>query len=319
MDARSDSERLISHFLETGTVVFLTLTVSNKGIAPKAQIKAMSDAWKGSMTGSTRKKLERDYGCVGYIRVMETTIHTGDGHLHPHYHVAYCCDRFLSDDEVDSMGSYLLSRWSKGAQKHQLVTSSRGQDYKRAFSDDLGAYLWKLGASSGSDLASELHLQRHKSGDRYGNRSVSWWYLLALAQEAEEEGREEELHRLIGYYQSFERALKGQRIYALSARLKELLSTFPEEELEKDDASPIDAEQAPTEVITLPSHVVRVLLSSPLYAHVCLAVTHSEEAREALRKLCIEERGRRVLYRCSTDLALRRRFGEIASWYESGR
>ena len=252
-------ETILKRALEKkGTVVFATLTASNRGYAATSEglsrfYECLHRLWDLSFGSSWwLAKRKGAWGGVGHIRVTETQVRyeEGDEGFHPHIHAAFVFDRELSDEEVKELSLLLERRWVECAPKRGLVASMDAQEIKRASNADVAAYIAKGTA-----------LELSRSTVKEGKGSASWLGLLGLIQEAE---GTEDYERLVRLYRAFEIGTKGRRAVSISGELRELYggeeATTEEVEVEVEAEAEGAAPDPDEEPIELSAEITSALL-----------------------------------------------------------
>lgn len=132
---RTEIEQGIAAAVEQGLVVaLLTLTVRHsKRDALRPLLDGLGDGWKAVGQDKAVRRLRREIGWVGYIRVLELTI--GPSGWHPHYHFLVFFDPEAAtvpweDGEVDpavleGLGKATLRSWKAGVKRAKLRAPNR--------------------------------------------------------------------------------------------------------------------------------------------------------------------------------------------------
>lgn len=135
-----------AHLAAGGTLVFLTLTVPHSAGMPLADVWGVqSEGWHNCATGRYRKRDQRDWGLVGFIRAVEVT-HGANG-WHPHTHVLL----FLGPSEdPEALAREVEAEWF--GRWHTFVTGkgwrapsrAHGVDARAVTTSTVGDYLVKV-------------------------------------------------------------------------------------------------------------------------------------------------------------------------------
>lgn len=224
------TEIAAAHAETGGGLAFLTLTQRHHARQKVHDLRrALMDGWAHLTSGRHWADLKRDFGLVGFVRVVEVT-HGRNG-WHPHVHALLFFDRELSPAELRRVRRKIYVRWARRLRgdvwnrgRRAYVRGSRpAPDY--AHGCDLSAadpadaatvsrYLAKWGAGM------ELSGAAMKAG-RGGNRTP--FQLLNAADQGD---------TMAGVlFKSYVRAFRGARHLAISPSLRRLYGA----ELEDDD------------------------------------------------------------------------------------
>lgn len=93
-----------------GSAYLVTMTLRHhKGDELKANLDAMSDAWRKMVSGDPWTRIKRAHGIQGYIKALEITI--GENGFHPHYHALFLVTEEATEENAEIFRSKLSPRW----------------------------------------------------------------------------------------------------------------------------------------------------------------------------------------------------------------
>jgi hypothetical protein len=93
-----------------GTILLATYTLAHKGTFEET-FNTLTKAFRALTAHRQYKKFRRDATIKDSIRTMEITF-SGVGTFHPHLHVSYFLDRYVSEDQLKIFEADLLSAWT---------------------------------------------------------------------------------------------------------------------------------------------------------------------------------------------------------------
>jgi len=158
-----------------GSVIMGAFTVGHHAGDSLAEIKKIIDgACRSLLSGRAGQAVKHETGIIGTIQANEVTWSMDNG-WHPHRHVLFVADRFLSKDELARFTDHITTRFRGQVEKHHGYTGDRavhitvGKDrnelldyfFKWGVADELLAFQVK-----GS--RDKTHLTPFELADRFG-------------------------------------------------------------------------------------------------------------------------------------------------------
>lgn len=252
------AERFISY--HGGTLAMFTLTFGHRRSDSLAELyEVRRSGWDTGVAGKGWLQDRRQFGVVGYIRVLEVTWGYDFG-WHAHIHVLLFLDRAAGSTEaqraIKSLAGRFYTRFRKGVIKAGgRAPSRRGQDAQEVTGDQaavlIGDYLTKQVAAPSAKLAKAMAWEMTGAVGKVAGRSaldtpgvhLSVADLLDAARAGDEKAK-----RL---YAEYEAATVGLRTYQWSQGTRELVGLNEEEDREAMLAAADEATVADVLVLSL--------------------------------------------------------------------
>jgi hypothetical protein len=233
------AERFITH--HGGTLAMFTYTFGHRrgdSLAKLYDIRKMG--WDTGATGKAWLQDRREFGVVGYIRVLEVTWGPEFG-WHAHIHVLVFLDRAAGSNEaqraIKSLAGRFYTRYRKGVIKAGgRAPSRRGQEAHEVTGDVaaqvIGDYLTKQVSAPSAKLAKAMSWEMTGAVGKTAGRSaldtpgahLSVADLLDAARAGDENAA--------ALYAEYETATVGLRTYQWSQGLRELVGLNEDEDRE---------------------------------------------------------------------------------------
>lgn len=274
---QAEVQAAVEKWLGTGnSVTFATLTLRHRACTKRCREvnggdcgHALRNLWKAAQksytrlkTGNPWKRLERDFGIRGSIRLVE--VKHGENGWHPHFHVLFFHDGTISDAQIEQFRSRLFGRWNdmlgkEGLSSLEFAKALPGQKAETVGADvrrvsdakAIADYVTKNGyepknTSAASAVAYEVTGSHTKKAGKGGR--TPFQILADLVVELEGATRLEDgtlvntstgelvdQRRNIALWREWEAASKGKRQLVFSPGLRDMLC-LGEEKTDEDIA-----------------------------------------------------------------------------------
>lgn len=233
-----------------GSIVMATFTCSNKGISAYDHMRLLDVARRKLFKRRPVVRLLESLGFLGFVRGVEPQVNTAQMRFHTHLHLALAFTGKVTEEEAIAVRDLLARTWCEIVQKSGGFAVMGQQHMTRAADGQEAAKYVSKG------VALEIGSGYTKQGKTEG--SVSFYGLLWMIAECDEQGDEERRDALILLYRELERASKGLQFISMSPSLRNLAGN---DEIEEGEIDVTEETEEETDSVSVPLIVYRGLLS----------------------------------------------------------
>lgn len=262
-----------------GSIAMLTLTCSNVGLSLADQIEVLNEVKRLLFKRRSIVRFLKEYGHIGNVTSIEPQIDTKKMRFHPHLHIALAFKESIPADELEQWRSEAARMWCEYMQKRKVYAVVDQQHATLAIDGkEAASYVAK-------GVAQEIGSGYIKQGRKEG--STTWYGLLRMIREADDDGDEKRRAELVELYQKFECGVHGRRLISISPALRELAETVEEPTEETEEAEEDD--QGEEVVIQIPLIVYQTMVNLKVSHLAPVLLANDSDKLEAFALLCDAE------------------------------